>query len=153
MTTPNPVRRIALVWTSVACSCAAGPSPRPQDAAGFGVQIAVPAREAAASTLVWFGKEVAVDFLPGPLEIEAEAHQLLFTDVWGVTWNLGKEDLARLRSAVQAHGEACLVFERRPFAWCWAAGDVSPRGTFLNWPSLSEQDAIQLAVRVSASGR
>lgn len=149
----HTLTRLMFAGLCVACSCAAGPDRDMETTPCAGVRIAVPAHGVADAMICWLGKEVAVDVLSGPLRIKAEARRILVEGVWGVDWRMGADDQARFAQAVRAHGEAYLMFEGRPFTWAWVEDGVSPRGTFVNWSSLGEQGAMDLAARVSGLGR
>lgn len=115
------------------------------------VRIAVPATASADATIVWYRTQHNVRLLDGPVVMQATAHQILVDGIWGVAYKMDETQRRRVQDAVRDHGEAWLVFEGRPFTW--NDGLVASGATFMNWSSLTEETAAELARRVSRSGR
>jgi len=134
------------VTFGLACAQLDGPAP----ARAGEVRIAVPAQDDAQATILWSGRDFKVRFLEGTLAMQCSAHRILVDGVWGVVWTMDEKNRVRVQDAIREHGEAWLVFEGRPFAWSYER--IGSRGTFMNWPSLSEESATELARRVSSSG-
>jgi len=83
--------------------------------------------------------------------MQASAHRILVDGIWGVVWTMEEPERLRVQDAIRKHSEAWLVFEGRPFAW--EDGLVASKSTFMNWPSLTEGTAMDLARRVSSGGK
>lgn len=127
------------------CSCTAASA----DPIRLDVRIAVPGKDGAPFRAVGtLEQEVPIDVVGDPVVLTCEARQTLFTGMWGVVWTMTESDRARVERAREVWGEAGLVYDSRLVAW-WYDGKIPNRGE-LSWPTLTEEAARSLAVRISA---